>query len=71
MRKHGDDWSPMPDFREPDDRWTGYHDPVTGVRLPYNRPKPRPPHTHPDAPGGFDSRCGLCVHLRSLRSRDR
>jgi hypothetical protein len=64
-------WRPTPSFREPDDRWTGYHDLVTGVRLPYVKPIEIKGHYHPEAPGGFDGRCDHCVYLRSLGNRDR
>jgi hypothetical protein len=55
-------WHPVPSFKQYDDRWTGYHDPVTGVRLPYNPPKPLPPHDHGE--NRFDDRCGLCERGR-------
>jgi hypothetical protein len=78
LRWHEDDllaewlsWRPTPVFREPDDRWTGYHDPVTGSRLPYTKPIEVRGHYHPEALGGFDSRCGHCVYLRSLGNRER
>jgi hypothetical protein len=64
-------WQPVPEFKEPDDRWQGYHDRVTGTPLPYNPPKRQPDHFHPDALGGFDARCGKCCDLRSRRERDR
>jgi hypothetical protein len=65
------DWRPRPDFRIADDRWTGYHDPVTGTRLPYNAPRQPPAHHHPGAPGGFDSRCPHCIYQRSRTQGDR
>lgn len=62
------DWRPTPSFKQPDDRWTGYHDPVTGIKLPYNRPTVIKGHYHPGT--GYDDRCGACIDLRS-RARER
>lgn len=59
-----DNWRPVPSFKEFDDRWTGYHDPCTGVRLPYNPPIREVSHYHPET--GFDDRCGACVEGRRL-----
>jgi hypothetical protein len=52
---------------EPDDRWTGYHDPATGVRLPYNPPKREPDHYHPE---GVKALCGACIQAR-MGARER
>lgn len=63
-------WFPTRFSEAPDDRWTGYHDPVTGVRLPYTRPINHEGHYHPES-NGFDARCDHCQSLRNLGGRER
>jgi hypothetical protein len=53
--------------RPVDDRWSGYHDPVTGIRLPYNPPKRESNHYHPE---GVNALCGACIQAR-MGSRER